>query len=244
MKKFFTILCLCCATVIFMTSCGGGSKSGSSEEKTESSEKISDAVCVTAKENTVVLLTHPSRCEVENTDKGCVITFKTKEGKQAFLIPYQYNLDYYKERYFTANGSYEELQINAGQLFKKDTGFYMKGNVRPYEGAGMTFRLANDKMLTFVAVYLYDKDAVDHCSVKVRHLPMMLTNKQELPIMKSFRRFFYLWIKQNYRLRPILSNSLKTELSKVQESSTSINLYEKEPELCLTLFFCDLFSFF
>ena len=166
-----------------MTSCGGGSKSGSSEEKTESSEKISDAVCVTAKENTVVLLTHPSRCEVENTDKGCVITFKTKEGKQAFLIPYQYNLDYYKERYFTANGSYEELQINAGQLFKKDTGFYMKGNVRPYEGAGMTFRLANDKMLTFVAVYLYDKDAVDHCSVKVRHLPMMLTNKQELPII-------------------------------------------------------------
>lgn len=183
MKKFFIILSLCCATVLLMTSCGGGSKSGASEEKTESSEKISGAVCVTAKENTVVLLTHPSSCEVENTDKGCMITFKTKEGKQAFLIPYQYNLDYYKERYFTANGSHEELQINAGQLFKKDTGFYMKGNVRPYEGAGMTFRLPNDKMLTFVAVYFYDKDAVDHCSVTVRHLPMLLTNKQELPII-------------------------------------------------------------
>lgn len=179
MKKFFVFLC--CAVLLLLTACGGSkSESGSSSGLFGGS---SEPVCVTASENTVVLLTNPTSCNVENTDKGCLITFKTKVGKQAFLVPYQYDLDYYKERYLTANGSFEELQLNPGQLFKKDTGFSMKGNVRPYDGAGITLRLPNDKMLTFVAVYLYDEEALGMATVRVRHLPLILTNKEKLPII-------------------------------------------------------------
>lgn len=164
MKKIFTILCLCCATVLFMTSCGGGSKSGSSEEKTESSKKISDAVCVTAEENTVVLLTHPSSCKVENTDQGCLVTFKTKAGKQAFLIPYKVNLNYYDG--YTVNGGYERLSFVPGNAFKKVPGFHTDGKVRPYDGKGIAFKLPNGKRLAFVGVYLYDKDDIDHVYTK------------------------------------------------------------------------------
>ena len=180
MKKIFTILCLCSAVIFLLSACGGSkSKSGSSSLFGGSSEPV----CITANENTVLLLTSSTTCDVENTDKGCLITFKTKVGKQSFLIPVQYDLDHYKERYLTANGTFEELQLNAGQLFKKDDGFYMKGNVRPYDGAGMTFRLPNDKMLTIVAPFLYDKKMLDVATVRVRHLPLILTNKKELPII-------------------------------------------------------------
>lgn len=184
MKKIFTILSLCCATVLFMASCGSGSKSGSdssSSDSSRASDVSSDVPCVTAQENTVILLTHAGKCEVENTDKGCLVTFKTQVGKQAFLIPYQYKLDYYNS--YTANGSFEKLPFIPGSVFRQDTGFHMKGNVRPYEGKGMLFRLPNKKMLAFVAVYGYDEDAVEAATVKVRHLKMLLTSKEELPII-------------------------------------------------------------
>ena len=41
----------------------------------------------------------------------------------------------------------------------------------------------NKKMLAFVAVYGYDEDAVEAATVKVRHLKMLLTSKEELPII-------------------------------------------------------------
>ena len=55
--------------------------------------------------------------------------------------------------------------------------------MRPYDGAGMTFRLPNDKMLTIVAPFLYDKKMLDVAIVRVRHLPLILTNKKELPVI-------------------------------------------------------------
>lgn len=185
MKKIFIILSLCCATVLFMTSCGGGSKSGSSEgtteEASESSESKVDALCVTADENTVVLLTHPNSCTVENTDKGCLVTFKTKAGKQAFLMPCQYRLDEYDN--CRANGSYEELKFIPGEPFKRDTGFSTKGCVRPFEGRGITFQLPNGKLLSFVAINFYEKDYVENATIRVRHLDLKLLSKQLMKVL-------------------------------------------------------------
>ncbi len=178
MKNINSFL-FCCTTAFLLLACGNGSKSKS--DSSENNDNSAETICITAEENTVILLTHPTSCKIENTENGCLVTFKTEAGKQVFLLPCQYNLAAFDNQ--RANGSYQEIEFIPGNVFKRDTGFSMKGNVTVYDGKGITFLLPNYKLLSIVGIFLYDKKALDMSTVRIQHLKMKTISKEELHVL-------------------------------------------------------------
>ena len=90
MKKLAYIFGLVCLCIFVLTSCfgvGGGEKS--SEKKDYSNVEPVYIPCISTSENAIIALSESlEEPTIQNTDKGCEITFLTAEGRQVFLLPY------------------------------------------------------------------------------------------------------------------------------------------------------------
>lgn len=151
MKKIvyaFGLICVC--LLIFVTCKGGGN---SSDKKDYSNVEPVYIPCLTTSENAIIALSESlEEPTIQNTDKGCEITFLTAEGRQVFLVPWHFNLNEYAEDKAAGDDNLFFYDLKPLVVFEKGEKYYPYWQVNQSFSCGITLALPNGKFLSFLSL--------------------------------------------------------------------------------------------